>query len=183
MNANRFNFVRNHSFHLRKISLSLLNPAYKRLKLMRRHKFKNYIGVYIRRGDKVFENKLIGDNEISQLTLIDIIIKTFQPKCKFMIVTDDMKDGIALKNNLYLKGYKSRLICLSKQGYIHKDFINQNDKLKLEKIDRMFKAVSLLERTKIFIGDSNNNLSLYFFMMRNLKDCIDIRYKLMKSVD
>lgn len=181
MNANRFKFVSECSFDLLKISSSLMHPAYSRLKLIERKKFKQYIGVYVRRGDKVFENNLIGDNEISHTKLIDIMIKNLQDNKRFLIVTDDKEDGFYIKNYLNLRGYKSKLICLSEQGYIHKDFMNLNENSKLVKIDKMLKAVSLLERTKLFIGDSNNNLSLYIFMKRNLKDCIDIRYKVMEK--
>jgi hypothetical protein len=177
--VNKIELLQDHWILIRKqrLSLSLEDKIFifnviKDLWIHKSNFFKNenFVGVHIRRGDKITETNFIS---LEQYYLE--IIK----RCKLVntqsvfIFTDLKEEGEFLKSKLI--GYKVELKFLDEKGYFHQDYLKLSDEIKAEKTLKLCDIVNKLAASDYFIGTNDGNLSAFVSILRNGENVSDLR--------
>lgn len=130
----------------------------------------NYIGVHIRRGDKITETKFILLNDY-----LDEIINQCEKNCtnKVFIFTDLKEEGVKLKKSL--SGYNVILNYMNENGYYHEEFIKLPNDIKASKSLLLCDIVNELVASTHYVGSNDANLSSFVTLLRGGKNVTDLR--------
>lgn len=119
---------------------------------------KEYVGIHIRRGDKVIEYDLQDtDKYMSLLEMHSDLRVAF-------VLTDDY--GVFLKLKANYPKWEFRTLCEeSERGYFHKDFMAQTDigAIATRHI-KLFASMDILSKAQVFVGTFSSNPGMYLGM-------------------
>ncbi len=130
----------------------------------------NYIGVHLRRGDKIIETEFITTeiylNEIKKQSAIYNIKKV-------LVFTDSIKDGKQIQQKL--KDFDITLLNLDENGYFHEEFLQLPYKVRLNKTFQLCNIVNKMALSTHYIGSNDGNLSAFISLLRKGENMTDIR--------
>ena len=119
---------------------------------------KEYVGIHIRRGDKVIEYDLQDTDKYMSL-----LEKHSDLRVAF-VLTDDY--GVFLKLKANYPKWEFRTLCEeSERGYFHKDFMAQTDigAIATRHI-KLFASMDILSKAQVFVGTFSSNPGMYLGM-------------------
>lgn len=123
----------------------------------------DYIGLHIRAGDKILENKLFDIEDY-----FEIVRKKATRFKNIFLMTDDYR--IYEKCKLKYPDYDFYTTCSENEmGYDNVRFNSQNNEQKYLDIVKLLASIELLNNSKVFIGVYNSNPGQFLYLRRN--DC------------
>jgi len=130
----------------------------------------NYIGVHLRRGDKIIETEFITIemyiNEIKKQSAIYNIKKV-------LVFTDSIKVGKQIQQKL--DDFDVTILNLDENGYFHKEFLQLPYEVRLNKTFQLCNIVNKMVLATHYIGSNDGNLSAFISLLRNGKNITDLR--------
>ena len=123
----------------------------------------DYIGLHIRAGDKILENKLFDIEDY-----FEIVRKKATGFKNVFLMTDDYR--VYEKCKLYYPDYDFFTTCSENEmGYDNVKFNLQNNEQKYLDMVKLLASIELLNNSKVFIGVYNSNPGQFLYLRRN--DC------------
>jgi hypothetical protein len=129
-----------------------------------------YIGVHIRRGDKIIETEF--HNNRKYILEIKKYCKKYDTR-EVVLFTDSIKDCKLIKEKL--KKYNIHLIPHDIEGYHHKEFLKKPSIYKTKSTLMICDVVNYMNDAAHFIGSNDGNLSAFVSLLRSGKNVSDLR--------
>lgn len=130
----------------------------------------NYIGVHIRRGDKIIESEFIPINDYYNEILLQCNNHNTN---NILIFTDLEEEGIVIKEKL--NSYNVKIDYINKTGYYHKEFLKLPNETKKKNTIHLCNIVNHMVKASHYIGSNDGNLSAFITLLRENKYVTDLR--------
>jgi hypothetical protein len=122
---------------------------------------KNYLGIHIRAGDKLSEDKIFSYDKFFEM------LTTINSSCNDVFV---LTDDYTIIENIQeeFNQFNIYTLCSSEErGYDNNIFQKQSSDYKKKELIKLFTSIEILSKSNIFVGAYNSNVDIFISLKRD----------------